>query len=473
MVETTVVQRNRFAGIAARLAALLTCALAATVASCTQTVGPQPVASLTLSPTADSVEVGRDVQSFTVAMLDAAGKIVSGPRVVWRSSNEAIATVDQTGKVHGVAVGIAVITASTQGHSDDAAIKVISPVTQILLTPDSIDVPLTTTKQINAQLIGPNGEPIIGRVVSWSSGNTAVATVSSAGIVSAVSVGTTTITVSAGAKTATAKVRVTGEPVLSVRITPQVPVQVVRLGQTFSLSASCLGTSGQILAGRTINWTSGNPSVATVSQLGVVSALALGSASIVADCEGRTAQITIQVTLVPVTSVAINPTSLTLLVGQQQQLAVIAKDSANNVLTLQGRSVIWTSDNLPIATVSGAGVVAGFSQGAANVQVTVDGVASTPIPVTVNLIPVATVQVLSPSASVNVGGSFVLTLILRDGNGNLLSPNGRTIQWSSSNSNVLSVAINGLVTGVSTGGPVTITATCEGKSGSVQITVVP
>ena len=472
MVDTTVHQRYRLSG-AARLAGLLACASALTLAACTESVDPQPIASLTLTPTADSVEVGRDVQGFTVTMLDGAGKTVNGPRVAWRSSNESIATVDQSGKVHGVAVGIAVITATSQGRGDDAAIKVITPVTQILLTPlDSMDLPLTTSRQIGAQLIGPNGESVAGRVVTWSSSNTTIATVTNTGLVSAVSVGTVTITASAGTKTATLRVRVTGEPVFSVRITPQVPVQVVRLGQTFQLSAACLNTAGTVLPGRTIRWTSGNPSVASVNSQGLVAGVALGTASVTAECETRTATITIQVTLVAVTSVVITPPGLTMFVGAQQQLAVTVKDSANNVLTLQNRSVIWTSDNLPIAVVSNAGVISGLAQGTANVQVIVDGVASAPITVTVNNVPVATVQVNSPSGQVKVGTTMQLTAILRDASGNQLSTAGRTVQWSSTSSNIASVAVNGLVSGVSPG-VTTITAVCEGQTGSVQITVVP
>jgi hypothetical protein len=174
----------------------------------------------------------------------------------------------------------------------------------------------------------------------------------------------------------------------------------------------------------------------------------------------------------------ITPPALTINVGSQQQLAVTARDSANNILNLVNppRSVIWTSDNLPVAGVSNQGVVVGFTPGVANIQVTVDGVVSAPIAVTVENVPVATVQVTAPvsPANVKLNTTMQLTPILRDSNGNVLSTVGRTIQWSSSDPSFASVSINGLVTAHQvTGGPVTIQATCEGKVGSIQINVVP
>jgi uncharacterized protein YjdB len=431
--------------------------------ACTQAVDPVPVASISLAPAGDSVEIGQDSQGFIATLRDAGGKTLTGRTIGWSSANEAIATVDASGRVRGVAVGQTFITAEVDGRSATANIKVIIPLAQIVLNPDSLDVPLTTSKLLVASLIGPNGEAITGRTITWSSANPAIATVNGGGIVSAVTLGNTTVTAAAGSKSATAKVHISGEPVAQVRITPPGSVQVVRLGQTFQLSAVCLNAAGSVLPGLLIDWTTGNPSVATVSG-GLVTAHALGTATIMAGCGSRSVQ-----------SVAITPNGAALFVGGQQVLQATAKDSANNVLSLQGRFVNWTSDNLIVANVSQGGIVSAFAQGTANIEVSVDGIQSPPIVVTVSNVPVATVQVQAPvnPANVKVNNSMQLSLTLRDASGNTLSPTNRTVTWTSSNPAVASVSINGLVTGQVVGGPVTITATCEGQSGSIQITVVP
>lgn len=85
-------------------------------------------------------------------------------------------------------------------------------------------------------------------------------------------------------------------------------------------------------------------------------------------------------------------------------------------------------------------------------------------------LPVASVTVSPPSASVQVGQTVQLTATLRDANGNPLS--GRVVTWSSGDSTIARVGVGG--TGLVTGrgaGSATITATSEGKSGTAAITV--
>ena len=443
------------------------------ISACTTATAPVPVQSITLLPANDSVETGASTSGFLVTLLDRSGKVVTGRTPKWTSSDQSIATVDAGGKVHGVAVGQAIITAEIDGARATATVRVITALAQIVLTPDSLDVPLGTSKSFTVQLLGSHGEAISGRVMQWAVASPAIATVSANGTVNAVAQGNTIVTVTVGTKTATGKVHVSAEPVAVVKIQPAVSVQIVRLGQTFQLGATCYNAALQVLSGRTIQWITNNPSVASVSSNGLVTGLAVGSATITADCEGKTAQILIQVTLVAVSTVTVTPDSLTMFTNQSQQLTATAKDSVGNALTLNGRAVIWSSDNLPVASVSSSGVVSSISPGTANVRVTIDNVPSNAVNVTVKLVPVATVQITPNPASVKVGFQVTLRAVLMDASGNTLSNTGRTIVWTSSDDTIASVSVNGIVTGVKVGGPITITATCEGVSGTAQVTVVP
>jgi uncharacterized protein YjdB len=365
--------------------ARLTSAIA--LAACTTATDPDPIASISLQPTSDSIEIGQTYGNWTITLLDIAGGVLTGRALTWQSGNLPVATVDaSTGVVTGVGGGDAIITVSAEGKQAQATIKVLQPIISIIALPDSFDLPLTTTRTISAQVVGPNGVAITNRVITWSSSNPGVAVVSASGVVTAVSTGTTTITIRAGTKQATVRVRVVGEPVTSVRILPQQSVHVIRLGQSKQLTAECLNASQQVLTGRTITWNSGNPVVATVSANGLVTGLSVGQASIAATCDNTTsAQVTAQVTPVPVSSVTITPPTLTVSVNSQSQLLATARDSAGNVLSLQGRSVLWTSNNEPVAGVSNSGVVTGRSVGSANVFVSVDGVVSAPAAVSVTM----------------------------------------------------------------------------------------
>jgi uncharacterized protein YjdB len=364
------------------------CLTSAALVACTTATDPAPVATITLQPQLDSIEVGEVYNSWVVTLKDGAGVTLTGRTLTWESSSQANAPVNSaTGEVTGVGGGSsAVITVRSEGKSAQASIKVLQPILAIVISPDSFDLPMTTTRTIVAQLVGPGGLAITNRVITWSSTDPSIAVVGGNGLVTPVSPGTVTINVRAGTKEKAVRVRVVGEPVSSVRITPQGTVHVIRLGQSRQFTAECLNATQQVLSGRTITWNSGNPIVAAVSTSGLVTGNALGSAQISATCDNSaSASFSAQVTQVPVSSVTITPTSLTISVGTQSQLTATARDSAGNVLSLQGRQVQWTSSNIPVAPVSPQGVVSGSSAGSANITVTVDGKASAPV--TVDVIP--------------------------------------------------------------------------------------
>ena len=354
--------------------------------SCTTDADLEPIATITLQPSADSVELGQTYNQWVVTLRDAGGATLAPRPLTWESNNPTVATIDpSTGTVTAVGGGgTTLITVRAEGKFAQASFKVLTPIVSIVVTPDSFDLPLTTTRAIPVQLVGPSGVGITNRLIEWSSSNLGVAVVSTNGVVTPISVGMTTITIKAGTKQASVRVRVVGEPVASVRITPQQSVQIVRLGQTKQLTAECLNAAQQVLTGRTITWNSNNPVVATVSGSGLISGNALGSATISANCDNTaSANITAQVTPVPVASVTLTPSTLTLSVGSLSQLLATARDSAGNILSLQGRSVLWTSNNEPVATVSNTGVVSGRAIGSANVFVSVDAMVSAPTAVNV------------------------------------------------------------------------------------------
>ena len=366
----------------------VTCLTIAAVAagSCTTAADPIPVYSIALQPQLDSIEVGQTFDSWLVVLQDVAGNTLTGRRLTWESSNEAVATIDaNTGVLTGLLAGQTIVNVNAEGKTAAATIKVLVPILSIVVAPDSIDVPLTTSRQIGAQLVGPGGVAITNRTITWLSQNPGIAVVSAQGLVTAVSQGTTTIELRAGTKQASVRVRVVGEPVTSVRLTPAQTVHVVRLNQTKQLTAECLNASQQVLTGRPISWQSFSPLVATVSATGLVTGVGLGTATISATCDNTvSASTNVQVTLVPVTSVSISPSSLTLVPpGSVGQLTAIARDSAGNVVSLQNRNVQWFSSNIPVASVTNQGVVSSHSVGTTEITVSVDGVVSAPVTVTV------------------------------------------------------------------------------------------
>src|SRR5438034_4478900 len=261
----------------------------------------------------------------------------------------------------------------------------------------------------------------------------------------------------------TAVVTVTPVPVASVTVSPA--SASAQVGQTVQLFATTKDSTGAVLTGRAVSWSSSNPSVATVSGSGLVAGLATGSATLTATSEGQSGISSISVSNVSVASVAVTPASATIQVSQTQQLAATLKDASGN--TLSGRAVSWSSSNPSVATVSGSGLVTGIAPGSATLSATSEGQSGTAA-IAVTTVPVASVAVTPASAGIQVGQTVQLTATPTDGSGSPLS--GRAVTWASSNGFVATVSGSGLVTAVAVGSAI-ITATSEGQSGTSSITV--
>jgi uncharacterized protein YjdB len=342
-------------------------------------------------------------------------------------------------------------------------------VANVTVNPSSASIVVGTTQQLTATTTDSSNNVLTGRTITWSSSNTAAATVDANGLVTAVATGTSTITATSEGKLGTAAISVTPLPAPVATVTVAPASANVVSGSTQQLTATTSDSAGDVLSGRSVSWSSDAPAIATVNaRTGLVSAVSSGVATITATSEGQSGTSTITVTPVPVASVAVSPSSASVVVGNTQQLSAVTKDSTGAILT--GRTVTWSSDNAA-ATVDANGLVTAAGVGTATITATSEGKSGTSV-ITVTLVPVATVTVTPATASIMAGATQQLAATTKDANGNVLT--GRSISWSSSNVAVAIVnATTGLVTGVAAGGPVTITATSEGKGGTASVTVTP
>lgn len=141
-------------------------------------------------------------------------------------------------------------------------------------------------------------------------------------------------------------------------------------GQTTQLSVVVRDGKGAPLEGREVAWSSATPLVIAVSPSGVVTALRAGTGTARATSEGRVGQISISVALVPVASLALEPTALafqlTPLGATAQQLAATLRDSTGTQLF--DRTVTWTTSDATVATVSAAGAVSGIGGGSGYIR---------------------------------------------------------------------------------------------------------
>ncbi len=236
-------------------------------------------------------------------------------------------------------------------------------------------------------------------------------------------------------------------------------------GSARALTAVVLDASGSPITGAQLHWTTQNPGIATVSQLGLVTAMQPGKTQIAASKSGRSAIVPVTVSALPAALVRVTPASSSIFVGSTTQLTGEVLDTGGGLL--HGYTIAWTSNSAAVATVNASGVVTGVAQGNVVITATAAGLSGTAI-VSVRPVPVATVNVAPTTGSVAVGQTLQLTVRLLDAAGNILT--GRPVSWSSASTATATVTSAGLVRGVKSG-TTTITTTSEGKTGTASITV--
>ena len=448
--------------------AVVTVHIGAKTATAAVNVQGLPVSSVVVSLQTGTLEVGQ-VTRAKATLTDADGATVSGRAVAWQSSNPAIATVNSLGVVTAVGLGTATITAIAEGKTGGANLTVATKtVASVVVSPNPASAAIGQKARLTATAKDASGGVLIGRTITWTSSNPAVASVSANGLVTAISVGTATISATTAGVSGTSQFQSTTVAAATVSVSPAAPN--VRVGEDVQLTATATDASGNVLASRVPTWSSSNPIVATVSSSGRVTGVSKGTATVTATIDGKSAPASVSVANAapaPVASITVTLTASSINAGQSTQAVAVTRDAAGNVVT--GRTITWTSGAPALATVSTSGVVSAVAAGSVSITATSEGVSnSATLVITGSTQPVASVSLSVTSTSMVAGQTQAVSVTLKDASGNTLT--GRTIAWSSSSTSVATVSASGQVTAIGAGS-VVITATSEGKSGTLTLKV--
>ncbi len=152
------------------------------------------VTSVLVAPGFVTVDLGATA-TLAAEIRDQNNAIMAGKTPTWSSTNPSSVTVDASGVVRAVALGSATVSATVDGKSGAAVVSVTPPaITTVTVAPPAGPITPGQTVALIATQKDRNGTALTGRIVTWSSSATRVATVDNAGIVTAVSPGTVTIT---------------------------------------------------------------------------------------------------------------------------------------------------------------------------------------------------------------------------------------------------------------------------------------
>lgn len=390
--------------------------------------------------------------------------------VTWSSSNESVATVDATGLVTAVAAGAADITVTTTdgGKTDTTPVTVkakIIHVESVVLGPATLTLKEGETF-VMAGAVNPSDAA--DKVITWSSGNPAVATVDANGKVTAVAEGTATITVTShdGGFTASSEVTVVKNIINVTSVELNKSALNLKVGDSEQLTATVKPDDA---TDKGVVWASTNSGIASVDQTGKVTAVSAGAVTITATTNdgGKVAgcDVTVTVPTVAVTGVTLDKTSETLTVWQSLTLtATVSPSDATN------KNVKWTSDNPSVATVNAYGIVIANAEGTVTITATtVDGGKTATCVVTVvkPVVEVESVSLDKTSLAMVEGETATLAAAVKPDDAA-----DKSVTWSSDKTSVATVDNSGKVTAVAEGSAtITVTTTDGGKTAACTVTV--
>ncbi len=296
----------------------------------------------------------------------------NGPRVTWASQDAGIATVTDAGLVSAVKSGETLIIGRSERGADTVAVSVQSAA-GVQFVAHAITLPVGQTATIAFERINPGFSSPTTRRPSpaWSTTDSSVITVDSAGVITGVAVGEASVIVRVDQQADTARVKVVDRVIASIAIESAQPVKV-QTTRSYQMSALASDSTGEPLADRVFSWSSGDSTIAAVSSKGMVTGVRPGNTTVNVSSEGKWAAAKVEVTLspdAPVATVTVTLPSSTLSVGQASQAIAVARDAAGTVLT--GRAVEWTTPAPSLVSLNPTGLVTALAVGSTTVRATV------------------------------------------------------------------------------------------------------
>ncbi|MFA6404333.1 MAG: Ig-like domain-containing protein [Salinivirgaceae bacterium] len=229
-----------------------------------------PATEVTINQVNDSIVIGATTSlTATISPSNATYKTV-----IWTSDNPSVATVSSAGLVTGHKTGKTTISAMAGVKRAALQIVVGIPVTSVTIDQNIDSLAIGATVSLTATVLPLDA---MNKTVTWTSDNTIVATVSSAGLVTGLKVGNATISAMAGDKKATLQI------VVGIPVTCFTKTNTIKIMETKQLFAAVLPSNASV---KTVSWSSSNITVATVSASGLVTAVSTGTATITATANG-------------------------------------------------------------------------------------------------------------------------------------------------------------------------------------------
>jgi hypothetical protein len=240
----------------------------------------------------------------------------------------------------------------------------------------------------------------------------------------------------------------------------------INVGETRQLQVRALTSAGALVSDAVITYSSSTGATATVSNGGLVSAVAPGTTTITATSSGKTATVLVTVQLVPVASFTAVINRQSIKTNDTTRIIATLRDANNAILA--DRAISWRSSDTTTLLVGPSGVVFGLKPGGpVTVTGTIEGkTAFVTVVVTPALI--GTARIIPDSFVLPPGATQQLSVEVKDEFGGVVD--NPVVNWASIGAQFASVSPTGLLSGVQFG-ETTILATVGGVTGQMPVRV--
>ncbi len=242
------------------------------------TITPVALLSLTVTPHTASFAAIGDTVRFTATVRDQHGQRVVGGTTEWTSSDLGVATVDGSGLVRAEGNGTAMISATSDSATGTAMVAVAQAAALVTVTPGNVQfASLGRSVQLTGTVHDANGHSIQGVGVTWSSTDTAVASVNASGLVRPVANGRAAIHATSGGLNGLSTV-IVEQVAAAVELSS--PVDSILVTDSIRLRARAFDADEFAMPDALFRWESSDPAVARVNEEGYVTGISLGRADI-------------------------------------------------------------------------------------------------------------------------------------------------------------------------------------------------
>ena len=232
-----------------------------------------PITSFEVSSEEETIIKG---QSKTLNTTILPSDTTDNKTIIWKSSNEKIATVDSNGVVKGVSAGNATITGTLKNGmkvETEVTVKII-PVESIKINEEELDIKKGESTSLTVTINPKNTTE--DTTITWSSSDEGIATIDSNGVVKGISEGNVVITAKLGELTSTIDVNVEEIPLTSIEISNKDNKVEVDGELQLVVAPTPSDTTDELI----FTYKSSDESIATVDSNGVVKGIKKGKVTI-------------------------------------------------------------------------------------------------------------------------------------------------------------------------------------------------